>query len=141
MIEPWQPIASAFFQIGSTSTTFTANGSGTTSGAVTLTYTRFGDFVYLFTSGVNCTSGTSTTMLASNTALPSWARPLTSAGWCVVPNMKDNASILATPGAAFIGTSGVVTYQRDQKATSYTDGAACGPNQPISLVYYVGVGS
>lgn len=124
-----------------TSSTFTFNGGGGTTGAITLRAQRLGDFVTLHIPAFNGTSGTASTTLTANTALPTWARPQANTQSALLGDIRNNALDLATPGLAIINTSGILTILRDSATTAWTNSSSCGLNDPNTITYFVGTGS
>lgn len=127
---------------GSISTTFTADGSGGTSASKTVYAQRLGDWVTVHVPSTTLTSGTSSTKMTSNTALPSWARPLTaiqSGG--ALAQMLDNNGQIAVPALSWIDTSGIITYQKTATGSTFTNSATMGTNIAHTHTYYVGTGS
>ena len=123
--------------LGSTSTTFTFNGSGGTSGAVTVTWRKIGQFVILNIPAVTATSGTGSTSLASNTAIAAAARP-TSTQVQVSAAITNNASTAATPGGITVSSAGTITIFRDPAATAFTNASSCGTALNTTIYYFVG---
>jgi len=123
---------------GSTSSTFTFNGSGGTSGSVTLTWQKIGQWVYLHIPVVSATTGTGSTALTSNTALDGAARPSATVSGLYVA--RNNGASVATPGQVVVTAAGLIELTRDGAGTAFTDGAAAGVSaaSPFTLVYYVG---
>lgn len=124
-----------------TASTFSFDGSGGTTGSITMRAQRLGDYVTVHIPAVTGTSGTSSTTLTANTALPSWARPLTATQYASVPDMKNNNADVATPGLVGVTTSGIVTFNRDAASTAWTNSSTCGNGGGFIFSYFVGTGS
>ena len=129
---------------GSTASTFTFNGSGGTSSSVTIRYERNGDWIKIWMPGVVATSGTASTALISNTALPSWASPLTTSQFVRGPSdMTGTGGSTTSPGILQIESNGILVLQRDNVPTPFaaTATAGCGCDEQFATIYYVGTGS
>lgn len=124
-----------------TVSTFTFNGSGGTTASITMRAQRIGDYVTVHIPACTGTSGTSSTALIANTALPTWARPLTASQYQSVPDMKNNNADVATPGLVSVNTSGIVAFNRDAAATAWTNSSTCGSAGGFLFSYFVGTGS
>jgi hypothetical protein len=118
------------------SSTFTFNGTGGTSGAVTVYCNRIGKVATIFVSAtVLGTSGTSSTALVSNTAIPVGFRPVAvNYTSCLI---NDNAATLAALGMAGVSTAGVITIYKTPASTAWTNGAAVSGGGPFSISYPV----
>lgn len=128
---------------GSTSTTFTWDGSGGTTSAVTLRWQKIGQYVKLsFPSGIATTTGTSSTVLTSDTALAAAARPVTAAHSFAVPNITNNGVITGPPGKLKVGTDGLIRIYRDSTETAtFTNAATAGMSNgsdSMDVTYYAG---
>lgn len=127
---------------GSTATTLTFDGSGGTSSSVTVYYRRMLDMVHLFIPAVTATSGTSSTVLTSNTALPAWASPLTTTQSCAYMPVYNNGANLAGEGIITITTGGIINIYKDCTTTAnWTNSSTCGTGAGTVIQYYVGTGS
>lgn len=89
--------------------TFTHNGSGGTSGSVVIKVTRVGRLVTLYIPAFACTSGTSSSALSSNTALPSWARPSGTMFGCN-QNYDSGGATQTDPLNIQVTTAGVINF-------------------------------
>lgn len=131
-----------FPQFGTISTTFTFNGSGGTTSAVTISFMRWLNFVFINIPSVLGTTGTTSNTLISNTALPGWVAPQgANAQSALLVGMKDNATILTTPGRIDVSITGLLTIRRDATGAAWTNAAQAGPNQGTSFVYLIGPGT
>jgi hypothetical protein len=123
-----------YYRMGTTSTTFSFNGSGGTSSAVTVRYTRIGNVVTIFIPNSTATAGTGSTTYTSNTAIDSWARParvISSSAF-----VTNNNSVITSPFGRFnLGTDGIFTLNRDNSSTAFTNSATAGVNADISFSY------
>lgn len=123
-----------------TASTFTWNGTGSpgTSGSVNMTAQKIGLWVTLNIPAVSATTGTTSTILSSNTAIPAAFRPTTNQS---VPanNVINNGGGIAAPGVINIMTSGIITFVRDQANTAFTNAASAGiGGNPANFAYFVG---
>lgn len=124
------------YQLGTTSSTFTFNGSGGTSGAITLTYTRIGNVVTLNMPAVTATSGTTSTSFTGNTAIAAFARPTNTQRANHADVVNNNATV-AAPGYLTVTSAGVVTLNRDGAGTAWTNATTCGTGSNYSFTYYI----
>lgn len=134
----WRELAYTHVQ-GTTATTFTFNGTGGGStGSLTLTHQKIGQFATLNIPAALATTGTSSTSLASNTAIPAAFRPST-AQYGSGGAIKDNNAATTDTAAWIIGTDGIITLRRNHSGTAWTNSAASsGLSDPITIVYFVG---
>ena len=122
---------------GSTASTFTFDGSGGTSGSITMTWQKVGNWVTLNIPAVSATSGTTSTTLLSNTALAAGVRPTVAQQQpCNV--MRDNGAAGATPGVIAISTGGLVSIKRDFSSTAFTNSASGGTGAATNITYFIG---
>ena len=119
---------------GTLASTFTFDGSGGTTGSVTMRWQKSGDFIFLTVPGVTGTSGTSSTLLASNTALPAAIRPATNQ-YLAVMQITNNGSAVTPAGMLILGSNGVVTIYRDGANTAFTNTSTCGLSGEVTIVY------
>ena len=122
---------------GSTSTTFTFNGTGGTSGAVTVTWQKIGQFVRINVPSVTATSGTGSTDFTSNTAIAAAARPAATQYHVGIP-MQNNGGADTSAGRVSMDTSGIFIIKRDNNSTAFTNSSSCGTLVPFSFEYFVG---
>jgi len=130
-------VAGTSYVTGTTSTTFTFNGSGGTSSAVTLTWQKIGNWVTLNIPVVQATTGTNSSIFLSNTALAAAVRPTTQQS-ARVPETENNGASLTGPGVVYIKTDGTLDIRRDPLSAPFTDTAAAGSTSPFSIVYFIG---
>lgn len=121
----------------SVSTTFTFNGSGSTSSAVTVTLKKIGNFVTISVPEVTATSGTSSTAFISDSAIPAAFRPVTSQLCTVVP-ITNNAAVVAQIGTLSVPATGLLSILRDNTANAYTNAATAGVAAGFSAIYFAG---
>lgn len=120
--------------LSSISSTFTFNGSGGTSGSTTINVARVGNMVTIqWLTTVLATSGTSSTILAANTALPTWARPA-SIVTGIVPVSNNGA---AAAGMVSVGNTGIISFYRDAASTAFTNSTSCGAAIGGNFTYLV----
>lgn len=124
-------------QTDSTDTTFTFNGTGSpgTSGSVTLSYQKIGNWVTLFVPGVTATSGTNSSQFNADTAIDVSFRP-TSAQLGLIPIITDNGGAVLQPGLYVLGTNGILSIRRDSAGNNFTDATTCGSADGFSITYY-----
>jgi len=124
--------------IGATASTFTFDGSGGTSASKTLTWQKIGNWVTLNIPTTTATTGTNSTVLQSNTALPAAIRPTINQD-CVYMQVSDNATAVAAAGLCIINTAGLVALFRDGTGTAtFTNTSTCGLGAPASVTYFIG---
>lgn len=122
---------------GTTSTTFTFDGSGGTTGSLTVTWQKVGNFVTLHIPATTATSGTGSTVLASNTALAAAVRPAATQK-ATAAQVTNNGSNTTTPGLIVISTGGIISIARDPAATAFTNSAVGGLSDATSITYFIG---
>lgn len=120
-----------------TSSTFTWNGSGSTSAAQTLTHQRVGNWVTLHIPAFTVNTGTGSTALTADTAVPAAYRPSAVTQFDVAPRVLNNGVVLGPPGLLSITTAGVITLARDGLDTAFTNSAAAGLSA-CTFTYFVG---
>lgn len=132
-------IALALFDVvnGTTSSTFTFNGSGATTGSLAMAWRKEGNFVTLNLPAASAASGTGSTALVSNTALPTSVRPASTQRGVLV-NMLDNASGVSASGMFSISTGGILSIFRDGAGNVFTNSATAGTQNNQTIVYFVG---
>lgn len=119
---------------GTTASTFTFDGSGGTTGSLTMIWQKDGKFVSLYIPVAQATSGTSSTALNANTALPTGIRPTTAQKF-VLTTSYNNGGNSGSPGAITVNTNGIVAFERDGTSTAYTNSTTCGIGAAVSVVY------
>jgi hypothetical protein len=123
---------------GTVASTFTFNGSGGTSGSVTITYQKVGKFVTLHIPVATATTGTGSTGFFADTALPAAIRPPSATQVCASNNDLDNGGSTSTPSVALIATDGIITILRSPAAQAWTNSATGGMIYGMTLTYFVG---
>ena len=119
------------------SSTFTFNGSGGTSSPINVSVVRIGNAVIVcITAAIVVTSGTSSTELTANTALPVWARPAAQRT-IIGAYIRNNGSAQATPGMAQVSTSGIITISRDGTQAAFTNASSCGTQDTLTITYTI----
>lgn len=123
---------------GTSASTYTFDGSGGTSGSITRTYRKVGKMVVLDLPATLATSGTSSTKLAADTALPTTIRP-TAAHQFITQIYSNNAG-LQQVGMIDITAAGIVNIY---KAPNTTDAFAnttanCGLGEATTVIYFTG---
>jgi len=116
-------------------TTFTFDGSGGTSGAVDMVLERVGHFVHIWIPAMNAISGTSSTGLTSNTAIPAAFR-LASSTPLAFNAVRNNAAPTADAGVIYPQTNGTIIVQRNQGGTAFSNSAGGGMQNNFVGVYY-----
>lgn len=126
------------YDTGSISSTFTFDGAGGTSAAVTIVWEKIGSFIRLYIPATTATSGIGSTALTSNTALPSSVRP-TQAERALCAIIRDNSTVQTTPGMYRVNTDGTITIFRTASGTAYTNSiATTGADNSTAINYYKG---
>ncbi len=134
----------SYYKIGSVSTTFTAGGgtgSPSPGGAVTVRYRRIGDWVTCHLPAIAATTANGSTYIGQDTAVDSWARPLTSSQNFLSIEIIDNNAALTTTGYAVMTVDGKILLYKNVIGTQYTNNAPAGVNRGMTFTYYVGTGS
>lgn len=109
-------------QNGSVSSTFTFNGSGGTSSATTISYSRVGKVVTLTVAAPQATTGTSSSQFISNTAIDSWARPAATVTGAIA--IVENNSYLSNLGVILVDSNGTVYIKKSAANTAWTNSTA-----------------
>jgi hypothetical protein len=122
---------------GTQASTFTFDGSGGTTGSVTMTYQKVGNFVTLNLPAIFTTSGTGSVALNGDTALPAAIRPSATQYQSSIP-ARNNGVALATPGIISVASTGIVTINRDAAGTAFTNASSCGLQGPTTFTYFIG---
>ena len=121
---------------GSTSSTLTFNGSGGSTGSLTITWQKIGQFARINLPIAQATTGTGSTTLTSNTALSSVVRPTSTQ---VTPVFIANNGGNATDfGKLSVDSSGIITIQRDNAAAAFSNTANAGTVGNISFEIFLG---
>ena len=123
--------------LGNTVSTFTFNGSGGSSGLITMTWRKNGNWVNLNIPAVQATSGTGSTTLTSDTALPAAIRPTVAQDILSLP-ARNNGSGNNAPGLIEVGTNGILTIYQNGGASAFTDASSCGTQSAASITYFIG---
>lgn len=129
----------ATYAFTTTATTFTFDGTGGNSASVTLSHQKIGNWVTINIPAALATSGTSSTVQTSNTAIPAAYRPTATQNGSV-PAIKNNGTAQAGPGYISISTAGIITIYRDPTlAATYTNTSAnCGLAVSCAFTYFTG---
>lgn len=122
---------------GTQASTFTWNGSGGSTGSVTMTYQKIGNFVTLNIPALSATTGTNSNTLTADTALPAAIRPAATQD-CPANSNQDNGAGEGSPGVFQIAATGIITYRRNNATANFTNSAAAGTTQPVTLTYFIG---
>ena len=123
---------------GTSASTFTFDGSGGTSGSVTMTYQKIGNMVTLNIPAVLATSGTSSVNLVGNTALPAAIRPPSTTQVQSANAIANNGGSDTSAGIVQVSTGGIITINRTGAGTPFTNSSSCGLNAPTTIIYFVG---
>lgn len=123
---------------GTSASTFTFDGSGGSTGSLTRTWQKIGNFVTLHIPVANATTGTGSTTLTSDTALPAAIRPAAATQSFPITGILNNNASIDAAGLLTITTAGVIAITRDGAATAFTNGAAAGTTTGITVTYFVG---
>ncbi len=117
-----------------TASTFTFDGSGGTSGSITIAWQRIGQTVTLKLPITQATTGTGSLSLTSNTALPVSIRPIASQDFAI-GNIQNNGTAIAPSGILRITTAGTLSIFRDIVPTAFTNSASAGTVTVTSITY------
>lgn len=120
---------------GTQASTFTFNGSGGTTASVTMSYQKIGNWVTLRIPPTLGTSGTSSTVLTANTALPAAYRPAASVS--MTAQIYSNNAAIAAVGLVNVPASGLVSIFKGANLTdTFANSTAnCGLGDAIVLTY------
>lgn len=124
---------------GTTATTFTWDGGGSpgTSGSVTLTCQKVGNFVTINIPAVSATTGTGSTTFTSNTAIAAGFRPASSKN-CGVNVLVNGGAAIATPGVVQVNSAGKLLLFKDWTGAAFTNAASAGIGGETLISYYTG---
>ncbi len=105
--------------------TWQGNLGGSASAATAVKITRVGRLVTVeIPTNIAVTTASSSVSINSNTALPTWARPVATKS-CAINSYNNGAYVNTTLGVADIGTDGVIKVYRDiSRATAYANAVA-----------------
>ena len=120
----------------STSSTLTFDGSGGSSGAVTISWTKCGQWVTLSIPAVTATTGTGSVALTSNTALAAAVRPAEQQ-YFVLARVVNNGSAISG-GSISINPNGTLSIYRDGIGTAFTNTASAGTDKVVTISYFIG---
>lgn len=123
---------------GTSASTFTWNGTGGSTGSLTRTWQKVGNFVALHIPTAQATTGTSSTALVADTALPAGIRPSAQTQQFSITGIQNNGASIDAAGILTISTAGVITINRDGAAAAFTDGASAGTTAGVTVTYFVG---
>lgn len=124
----------SYYREATHATTFTYN-NGATSASKTIRVTRFGRVVNLIIPDVTLAEGggTASAVLASDTALPSWARPA-----AAISNVQIAATVLnaGTPetGRIQVTSAGIIEIRREDGLNTFSGTAGTGEIHTISYI-------
>lgn len=126
-----------YYREGSTSTTFTFNGSGGTSGSVSLSWVRVGKVVTInIPTGVTGTTGTSSTQFNSNTAVPADIRPAAAINFYA--SVDSNNTTQSSPGKIAMNSDGTISVRLTANNTAWGNSLAnSGLSGPHSITFVV----
>lgn len=120
----------SYYRATSSSSTWTWNGSGGTSGSISYLATRIGRMVFIEFAASQATTGTSSTQLTQQSALESDFRPTAE---LIIPiTVNDNGT--RSIGQCVIQTSGVLIIQKAGQ-TAFANGTTSGAADRFSLCY------
>lgn len=123
---------------GTFSSTFSFNGSGGTSGSLTISYQKIGNWVTIHIPQIVATSGTSSTTLTANTAIPVGFRPATATQGTPINQIRNNGAGINSSGVLNMSTSGIITIYRDAQLTAWTNSSSCGVDAGMTHTYFIG---
>lgn len=117
--------------------TWTFNGTGTPGSTLLLQmpYQVLGNFVEIKIPVATATTGTGSTKLALDTALPAAIRPAT-VQVCPVARIMNNGAAVNVTGVLIVQTSGVMELYRDATLAAFTDSSTCGMHAQESTFVY-----
>lgn len=125
------------YSTGSTASTFTFNGSGGSTSSLTLSWQKVKNFVTLNIPVALATTGTGSTLLVSDTALPAAIRP-TIAQYFAVNNTNNAAAASNVAAILSLSTNGILSLARDNIGTAWTNAQSGGLPGGITFTYFIG---
>lgn len=117
---------------GTHGTTFTFNGSGGSTGSLSLYYQKVGRWVTLHIPTAQATSGTGSTVLSSDTVLPAALRPTATIS-CPLNAVWNNGAGGTTSGVIQVSSAGTISIFRDITASAYTNSTVCGTATAVTI--------
>lgn len=117
--------------------TFSFNGGGSTSGSVTVTYQKNGDWLNLYVPTVNAITGTGSTFFESDETLPEWARPTIDRHFPVVIGRNNAASDISNQFIITLRSTGIIRIARNANNGTFTNSASGGLQAPVMAIYYL----
>lgn len=136
MLDPFIPQPT--YETGIFTTTFTFNGTGSpgTTGAIPIGWTRTGNVVTLDLRQTQTTTGSSSSILSSNSILPSNLWPVRNCYSAI--RIRDTA-VIDSPGILVINSTGVLQIWKNSSTTAFTDTTAnVGSVGDNCATYYIG---
>lgn len=122
--------------VGTVASTFSFNGSGGTTGSLTIKWEKVGNMISLYIPAITQTTGTGSTTITNNTALTAAIRP--TVAQMGVFQVVENSVGLAPMGFFTIGTNGIITMYRDGAGTAWTNTTAgSGSANALTVTYYL----
>lgn len=125
---------------GTTASTLTWNGSGSTSGSITLTWTlnKKDRLVTINVPPVSATTGTNSNIFQTDTALPVAIRPVAQNTFAL-NNLLQNASGIASAGQITVTTGGLIQIVKDNANANFTNSVSCGIGTAgVTFTYFIG---
>jgi hypothetical protein len=130
-----------YYNESSFTSTFTFNGSGGTTGAINISAIRVGKLVTVHVKeGPVVGTGTNSNTLASNTAIPAWARPGTTVTGATPEIRIGTGPTWSTNGLGRfrLGSDGIISIARDNQGSNWPNTTSgCGVNNGFSISYTV----
>ena len=122
---------------GTTASTFTFDGSGGSTGSVTIVLAKVVKVVTAHIPAILATTGTGSASLVSDTAVAAAFRP-TSTQYAPCAVIQNNGANVTVIGLMSIASSGIITVQRDTTGTAWTNTATGGVSTEFNFTYYIG---
>lgn len=116
--------------------TFTFDGSGGTSGTVTIQLARLARGGWIKVPAFSANSGTGSIVATSNANIPAAYRPSTDI-WINAVNGRNNGAGTTTPSMLRITTAGGLQILRDGAVTAYTNTSSCGISNDFAAGYVI----
>lgn len=129
----------SYYQEGSTTLTFTSNGSGGGSTARTVYYMRIGAWAYIMIPAIPVSIGTTNATAISSGAIASWMRPVSARATAIGGSILNGGADTGEAARINIETSGVIRIVR--LSGTFSSGATGGLSVNGTFTYYVGGGS
>jgi hypothetical protein len=125
----------SYYKTATHATTWTFNGGGSAGSSYDQYITRIGNVVTVSILG-RATSGTGSTSMTTDTALPAWARPPGDTLFYAASGYNNGAADNTNPYRLSISSAGVISVTR-HAAVAFTNATVCGLNVRYVATYII----